>query len=174
MHVSCNVIGQHSGDITITNTGSARRCSISNIKITYGDAIDTTEKYVVYFMKKTGDVCDSGENDNFDGLNEIWEDLENTYDLLPGEEKERLVSETADSKTKECVERYSYIIAKYNTETAKNLTEFIEGVTVTYNSHMTYRALVNNQVFFVILGVSAIAAGAFVTILLTKKKSKKE
>lgn len=170
-HVSFDV-GETVSTITFTNCGTERRVSVSNIKITYEKEIRTADDYAEYFLDKTDDICNNGSYDNFDELNEIWDNLAEKYDLLLPEVKEDLVDETANETIKDFVSRYSYIVSKYNTDSVTNLEEFVEGLTITHNSQSFGSVISNNSLLYVVLGSTAAVSLLFVALLL--KKNRKE
>ena len=118
------------------------------------------------FLDATGEVCALGSNDNLTALQEIWGDIVASYNTLSGADKDLLLEDNSDTRIIDTRERYSYIISKYNTETVKNLSEFIEGYVVTYNAPSPFIKAEDFDVTVVLL-ISIISAASLLTILLT-------
>ena len=122
------------------------------------------------FLETTGEVCELGYN-NLSSLQAIWGDIVTSYNGLGEDDKAVLLNSNDDIRLINTLRRYSYIISKYNTETTKNLVEFIDGFTITYSARDSFIKTEDFDTTLVLL-ISIISAGGLFTILLSNKKRK--
>lgn len=136
----------------------------------------TAVKFSQDFLTATDPICSSSGDNHLAQLQAIWTDLGANYTLLDSAERANLADTSAtDTDIVSAIARYKYICGKYNTETVKNLEEFIEGVVIVYNAPNVFfgvNSTDNNTMMIVIISVAVASISLLgVTIFLKKKRA---
>ena len=133
----------------------------------------TAEAFATFFLSETGSICSSGKASNLEALQGVWSLFETTYSALDDTEKDKVVAEDASQNIKDAVARYDFICGKYNTETVKNLNEFIVGHSVPHSERLfntTSLAETNNTPMIIVICCAVASVTALGVLIVIKRR----
>lgn len=152
-HLSITITGWDDADFTISNTFTAN---------------SRASCYADYFLQETGNVC-NGDETNLTNLTSAWTNLQNEYNKMHDDAKAIISNneDTGDVDIQSAIERYDFIINKYNTFTDfANRKNELSGIRFLVSENSSTNTLTGTTIL-ILVTVSIIG----ICLIVKKRKS---
>lgn len=152
-HLSITITGWDDADFTISNTFTAN---------------SRASCFADYFLQETGNVC-NGDKTNLTNLTSAWTNLQNEYNKMHDDAKAIISNneDTGDVDIQSAIERYDFIINKYNTFTDfANRKNELSGIRFLVSENSSTNTLTGTTIL-ILVTVSIIG----ICLIVKKRKS---